>query len=135
MRKLIYLGIILGIISLVSPAKAQVRVSVNLNLQPDWGPSGYEYVEYYYIPEIDVYFDVVNKRYVYWENNAWVHRSKLPSRYRNVDLNKTYKVVMNTKNPWNNHASDKAKYSKHAKDRNQVSIKDNKKNAKKNKKK
>ena len=44
----------------VKDAAAQVRFNVNFNIgsQPVWGPIGYDYVEYYYLPDIEVYYYV-----------------------------------------------------------------------------
>lgn len=83
-------------------ASAQVSFHVNLNIgnQPDWGPVGYDHVDYYYLPDIDAYYDIPNHQYVYLEGNAWVHRAYLPVRYRGYNLYNGYKVVINSPNPW-----------------------------------
>ena len=60
MKKMI-IGLAIVITSgMAVPASAQVRVNLNINIgsQPAWGPAGYDYVEYYYLPDIDVYYYV-----------------------------------------------------------------------------
>jgi hypothetical protein len=98
---------------LFKSADAQLRINLGFNIgsQPDWGPVGYDHAEYYYIPDVDAYYDVPNHQYVYFENNVWVHRSGLPARYANYDLYNGYKVVVNERNPWLQHSAIRAKYS------------------------
>ncbi|HEY0176737.1 MAG TPA: hypothetical protein VGC08_10185 [Pedobacter sp.] len=103
MKKLLLIAA-LGIASLVTaPAKAQVRLSVNLGIQPAWGLRGYDHVDYYYLPDVDSYYDVPTREYVYFEGGSWVHRRYLPARYRNYDLYGGRKVVINSSNPWLRH--------------------------------
>ena len=82
---------------------AQVRVCVfcasNINEQPDWGPIGYEFVYYYYIPEMEVYYYVPGHQFIYQKKGIWVVSASLPARYSIFDLYKVYKVVLNNDNP------------------------------------
>lgn len=114
MRKIIYAAFLFGLCSVVTPTKAQVNVNINIDSQPLWGPVGYDYVRYYYIPEIDVYYDVPRRRYTYYQGNRWITRASLPSRYRHVDMYKTYKVVVNQADPWRKHSDMKRKYKRYA---------------------
>lgn len=102
MKKIIFTAALL--ISCISArfAKAQIGLHLSLNIgsQPDWGPVGYEHVSYYYIPDIDAYYDVETHEYIYLDGGLWVHRAYLPVRYRNYDLYGGYKVVINQPNPW-----------------------------------
>jgi len=81
---------------------AQVRVGVNINTgaQPDWGPYGYDYAQYYYFPDIDVYYDVLNREFVYFDGYDWISSPYLPSVYSNFDLYGAYKVVVNEQRPY-----------------------------------
>ncbi|HQS04855.1 MAG TPA: hypothetical protein PLT16_04385, partial [Daejeonella sp.] len=78
-----------------APVKAQVRVNINLGAQPEWGPTGYNHVDYYYLPDIETYYYVPKRQFIYLENGRWLFMSALPSRYRGYDLNNGYKVVIN----------------------------------------
>ncbi|HVW98769.1 MAG TPA: hypothetical protein VHA56_22570 [Mucilaginibacter sp.] len=82
--------------------KAQVSISLNLNIgsQPDWGPTGYDHVEYYYLPDIDCYYYVPGKQFVYRSGSQWVWRSSLPPQYSNYNLYNSYKVVINKPKPY-----------------------------------
>jgi len=113
MKKLILsAAILLGCLT-VKTATAQVSVSLGVNIgsQPAWGPVGYDYANYYYMPDIDTYYDVPTHQYVYFDNNVWVHRGYLPVRYRHYNLYNGYKVVINDRNPWLRHDVYRARYA------------------------
>lgn len=103
---------------------AQVNVSVNIGLQPVWGPVGYEHVDYYYLPEIEGYYDIPHRQFIYFNHGAWVHAAALPPQFGHVDLYHTYKVVINEPDPWLRHDVYKAKYVSYKTNHNQVVIRD-----------
>ncbi len=82
--------------------QAQVSVGVNINIgsQPVWGPVGYDYVEYYYLPDIDVYYYVPRRQFIYLSNGQWLFSLSLPVRYRAYDIYSGYKVVINEPRPY-----------------------------------
>lgn len=94
-------------------ADAQFHISVGLNIgnQPEWGPVGYDHANYYYMPDIDTYYDVNAHQYVYLQNNVWIHSGALPPRYANYDRYHGYKVVVNDRNPWERAATYRARYA------------------------
>jgi hypothetical protein len=94
------------------PAQSQVSVNVNIGSQVLWGPVGYDYVEYYYLPEIDVFYYVPTGEYIYWRGNQQVFVTYLPAIYH-VDLYSTYKVVVNEPKPYLQHNSYVVKYAKY----------------------
>lgn len=104
-------AIMLGCLSL-KPVHAQIGVNLNVNIgsQPDWGPVGYDHVDYYYLPDADAFYDVPAHQFIYLENSTWVRRSSLPSQYRNINLYNTYKVVVNESKPWTRHSTYVTKY-------------------------
>jgi hypothetical protein len=89
--KLIIIGIVL---LFAGTAQAQVSVRLNLGLAPAWGPVGYDDARYYYLPDVESYYDVQTSMFIYNLGGVWVHRRYLPSRYRDYDLYGGYKVVM-----------------------------------------
>ena len=93
MKKLMIL--LVAVVGFSAAASAQINVSINIGSQPAWGPTGYNHVDYYYMPDIDCYYDVPNKVYVYQEGNSWRRAKSLPSRYRNYDIYNGHKVVIN----------------------------------------
>ncbi|MDP4238094.1 MAG: hypothetical protein Q8904_01315 [Bacteroidota bacterium] len=90
--KLIVFGIML---ILACSLEAQLSVRLNIGTPPAWGPSGYDDVRYYYLPDIECYYDVQNSMFIYYSGNRWIHNRFLPGRYRNYDLYGGYKVPMN----------------------------------------
>ncbi len=92
------------------PTQAQVNASINIGSQPMWGPTGYDHVEYYYLPEIETYYYVPGNRFYYYDGGRWVNATRLPVRYARYDLFDTYKVVLNTNEPWRNHNSYRSRY-------------------------
>ena len=83
-------------------AEAQVRVGVDINVgaQPDWGPYGYDYAQFYYFPDIDVYYDIASQQFVYFDGYDWRYSPYLPSLYNGFDLYGAYKVVINEPRPF-----------------------------------
>jgi hypothetical protein len=76
---------------------AQVRLSLNVNIgsQPDWGPAGYDHVDYYYLPDIQSYYYVPTRQFIYLSGGNWIFSYGLPPAYRGYDLYSGYKVVVN----------------------------------------
>lgn len=99
MKKIILIAaLVLGGLA-YCPSFAQVAVNVNIGSQPMWGPVGYDYVEYYYLPEPGVYYYVPTGEFIYWNGFEWVFVYTLPPRYH-VNLYNTYKVVINEPRPY-----------------------------------
>ena len=96
----------------------------NIDKQPVWGPTGYDQVDYYYIPEADAYYNVSRQKYVYLQANKWVFRNSLPARHKNLDLYKTYKIVINGDKPYRQHKEHQTKYASYKNRRDQPVIKD-----------
>jgi hypothetical protein len=107
------LGLMTGMVN-VNRTEAQVHVGINIDIQPAWGPSGYNYAEFYYIPELNIYYDVINKLFFYYNRDRWISASYLPAIYSRYDFYSLYKVVLNNvRYPWkynNRHRSMYAKY-------------------------
>ncbi len=126
MRKLLFAAAILGCFFSFNKAGAQVRIHVGVNIgaQPDWGPVGYSHADYYYMPDIDAYYDVPAHEYVYYDNNVWVHGRALPPRYGNFDRYHSYKVVVNEHNPWERNDVYRNRYARYRGQRSQRVIRD-----------
>jgi hypothetical protein len=99
MKKL-FLIFALFIGAMLYKAEAQIHVNINIGNQPVWGPVGYDYVDYYYLPDLDVYYNVPRQQFVYFDFGRWIFAASLPSRFGQYDLFNTYKVVINERNPW-----------------------------------
>ena len=120
--KLIALGIFLFVSSLT---QAQVSVNVNLGAPPAWGPVGYSNVQYYYLPDVQAYYDIPASQFIFIKNGKWSRSRYLPGNYRNYNLYNGYKVVLNDyhgSRPYSNYNSHKVKYYKGYKGKPQKSI-------------
>jgi hypothetical protein len=110
--KLIAVGIILFASSTIH---AQVSVNVNIGSPPSWGPVGYAEAQYYYLPDVEAYYDVRATQFIYFGGGRWIRSRNLPNQYRNYDLYGGYKVVLNDyrgSRPYNNFRNHKVKYYK-----------------------
>ncbi|KRD61336.1 hypothetical protein ASE40_07305 [Flavobacterium sp. Root935] len=108
-----------------SQSQAQVSVNVNIGTPPAWGPVGYTDVRYYYLPDLETYYDVSTSNYVYLNNGRWVRTRALPAAYRNYDLYNEYKVVLTDyrgDRPYDNFKTHKVKYAKGYKGKPQKTI-------------
>lgn len=74
---------------------AQFSISVNIGPRPSWAPAVEANVRYYYLPDVDVYYDIPSSMFIYMDNGAWVRRQELPGRCRNYDLHHCRKMVIN----------------------------------------
>lgn len=84
----------------------------NIYNQPEWGPAGYDYAEYYYMPDIETYYSVANHQYIYLNNFKWFF-SSLPPANREVDIYNCYKIVMNEQRPFLHFKEHQKNYLKH----------------------
>ncbi|TAK56351.1 MAG: hypothetical protein EPO24_11305 [Bacteroidetes bacterium] len=100
-----------------------MRVSANIVDQPIWGPVGYEYVHYYYIPDIDCYYSVPDRQYIYWNGSVWIYSASLPAHYR-YDPYYSYKVVITGNRSYEDHEIHRQKYGKYKGKRSQEIIRD-----------
>jgi hypothetical protein len=96
-------------------AQAQVSINVNIGTPPNWGPQGNDNSRYYYLPDIDTYYDVAQSQFIYDNNGRWIRENRLPSRYRQYDLYGGYKVVLNDYRgdaPYTYHSKHRSNYPK-----------------------
>ena len=108
--------IIAGMMIFIAGAlPAQVSVNFTMGVPPPWGPVGYTGVHYYYLPDVEAYYDVRSSMFIYFGGGEWIHRSYLPARYKNYDLYGGYKVVMpdyHGNAPYSHFKEHKSKYAK-----------------------
>lgn len=120
----IILIIFLWSITSIMYAQDNTKDKSNVNVQPAWGPTGYDYVKYYYLPDIDVYYYVPQHLYYYSSRGHWFYSSYLPARFSNYDIFLNYKVVMNKVDPWQNAKNNREEYSAYKNRHNQLMIRD-----------
>jgi len=102
-----------------------INVNINIGRQPAWGPAGYNYVDYYYLPDINCYYNVNLGLFYFLNQGAWVSAQYLPPVFRNYNLYSMYKVVLNgVNNPWRYNNRDIRNYGQYRGVVNQVVIRD-----------
>lgn len=110
MKKLVLL--LLATVALVTAGHAQISLNVNIGTQPLWGPAGYQHAEYYYLPDIETYYYVPKREFIYLSNGKWMFTPALPARHRSYNLYEGYKVVLNVPKPYFSFTDHKVKYAK-----------------------
>lgn len=110
------------LISVTMAAKAQ---NANVSSQPLWGPTGYQQADYYYLPDVQTYYSVASRQFIFLNNGRWLYAAGLPAQYKNYDLYSGYKVVINRPRPFLNFSQDKILYAKFkGKKHKQISIRE-----------
>lgn len=115
MKRVLQVLPVLAILTTASvyTSNAQVSVSVNIGAQPQWGPAGYASVDYYYLPDIECYYYVPRRQFVYLSGPNWVFSYNLPSRYRSYDLYSGYKVVCSGPRPYMHYNEHRVSYARY----------------------
>ncbi|MDR0825110.1 MAG: hypothetical protein LBN74_08455 [Prevotella sp.] len=127
MKKFILaIALLIGIASLNNKVEAQsINISINIGSQPSWGPVGYDYVDYYYLPDINCYYNVNAGLFYYLDRGRWFSARYLPYAYSHYDLYGMYKVVLvNIANPWMYNSTHYRDYERYRGYRNQYVIRD-----------
>ena len=72
---------------------------------PAWAPPYSEGVRYYYLPDIEAYYDLSARQFVYLSNGRWYDSSQCPSIYAGFDLNNCFAIALdvNVYQPWMHH--------------------------------
>ncbi|OIR14350.1 hypothetical protein GALL_48230 [mine drainage metagenome] len=103
MKKLILLTVFVASSAIINYSAAQVRFNVNVGFGlPGWIAAGNTVAEYYYIPEIDAYYDVPQREFIYLNNGAWVFSAGLPGMYAGFDLYNCRKFPVYESRPYLN---------------------------------
>lgn len=102
----------LGLFAFALGANAQVSVNVNVGTPPTWAPATPAETEYYYLPDIDSYYDIRTTEYVYVDNGHWIRSRSLPVAYRTYSPTPARTVIVNNyhgRSPWVTHKVYKVK--------------------------
>lgn len=81
---------------------------------PIWAPKAPATTHYYYLPDIQTYYDVPAQRFIYQRNGFWVRTATLPTRYRGYDLYKGQIVFLTDYKgnaPFTYHNKHKVRYA------------------------
>jgi len=127
MKRIILIStVLITIVVSAQKVQAQVKVGVNINIgaQPEWGPVGYDHVDYYYMPDIGAYYYVPRHQFIYFSGGHWVFASALPPRYHGYDVYSGYKVVINEPRPYLHDEAYRERYAPYRGRHDQVIIRD-----------
>jgi len=85
---------------------------------PAWAPPYYPGVRYYYLPDIEAYYDLSNQDFVYLDDGQWMFSNSLPPMYSSYDLYNGYEIALDIDvfQPWMHHhlyASNYPRYYYH----------------------
>ncbi|MDN3677632.1 hypothetical protein QWY90_09920 [Flavobacterium paronense] len=106
------LKVIAIVLMLIVTSSITAQVTVNIGARPVWGPA-YTTEEYYYLSDIDSYYDIRQSQFIYLNNGTWVRSRALPRRYRNYNLNTGHIVVLNNyhgRSPYTHFKKHKVKF-------------------------
>ncbi|KAK9674598.1 hypothetical protein QE152_g41000 [Popillia japonica] len=107
----------------ITPSVYAQSINVNLDKQPAWGPMGYDTANFYYLPDLNIYFDVNNALFYFLNGSSWTSSQYLPTKYKKYDLYSLYKVVINNNSkPWQSNKEHKKTYSNYKDDKTQTPI-------------
>ncbi|MDR1380570.1 MAG: hypothetical protein LBJ47_03720 [Tannerella sp.] len=90
-------------------------ITVNIDMQPAWGLPGYDYVGFYYIPALNIYYDVTNRLFHFKDGQRWMISPYLPVSYAYYDFYSLYKVVLkNVRKPWKHNRRHRRIYAEYS---------------------
>lgn len=104
--------LLLGILAGNIPSNAQVNVQINIGNQPGWGPTGYDYAQFYYFPDYNFYYDIIKEQYIIYRNSGWYYVNTISNSYR-FDPYNAYKVVVNQNKPYLYNKTHKNNYAQY----------------------
>ncbi len=105
-KKISFAITIAAALSILQSCGPASYISVGVQYQnPPWAPPYYSGVRYYYLPDIEAYYDLSNRDFAYMDNGQWMFSPMLPSIYSGYDLYNGYVVALNFNvfQPWMHH--------------------------------
>lgn len=104
MKKILFSFLILSGIVLAGSANAQMRVDVGVrDNHPD----------YYYLPDVDMYYYIPANQYVYLYDDHWVFSNHLPPRYHDYDFAHGRRIYVYGIKPYLHHDVHYEQYNQH----------------------
>jgi hypothetical protein len=72
---------------------------------PGWAPPHYNGARYFYIPDIEVYYDLSDHNFAYLNNGLWIFTPQFPSIYAGFDLYNAFIITLDVTvyQPWRYH--------------------------------
>jgi len=87
------------------PYKYSTAVPQNTYETPHWAPPVYSGIRYYYLPDLECYYDIYSREYIFLDHARWIYSREIPYMYRDFDLNNCFVVIVNSNiyQPWMHH--------------------------------
>jgi len=92
--------------SYMTPANTSTTVIQETSYtNPQWAPPYYPGARYYYLPDIECYYDLSADEFVYLYEGQWNYSRTIPNMYSSFQLNNCFTVVLSTEvyRPWLHH--------------------------------
>jgi hypothetical protein len=72
---------------------------------PQWAPPYYSGARYYYLPDLESYYDLSTREFIFLNDGQWCYSYNIPSLYAGYDLNNCFAIVLdvNVFKPWMHH--------------------------------
>lgn len=87
---------------MMSPTRTVSTVTYE---NPQWAPPYYSGARYYYLPDIELYYDLSAREFIYLMDGRWNFSPYIPPMYRDYELDNSFCIVLNTRvyKPWLHH--------------------------------
>jgi hypothetical protein len=69
--------------------------------------------DYYYLPDVDAYYDVNDQCYFYFNGDSWISAAYLPGEYQNFDWRTARRFEVRTPRPYMNDDFYRSRYNGH----------------------
>lgn len=104
MKKITLLALFITLMSVINKTEAQVILGFNVNIgalvYAAPVASAYYGDDYYYYPDIDMYYSIAAQQYIYFDGGRWLFSSYIPAIYRGYNFNAIRRVNINEARPW-----------------------------------
>jgi len=111
MKRITFCLVLFASAAIFEKASAQPSLKLdNSQEQPKWAPAGNDNAEYYFLPDIDAYYYVPRKQFIYQSGGYWTFSSSLPKDLKGYNLHSGNKVVVNEAGAYRYFGEHKAKY-------------------------
>jgi hypothetical protein len=105
-RKIKLVTVFIALLPLFNSCKTPSYISTGVHYaNPLWAPSYFNGVRYYYLPDIEVYYDLSEQEFVYLDNGQWLFSPVLPPVFSSYDLYNGFVISLNLSvyQPWMHH--------------------------------
>lgn len=104
MKKITLLAMFITTLSVINKTDAQVRFGFNVRIGSPVVAApvmnNYYGDDYYYYPDIDMYYSIAAQQYVYLDGGRWLFSNAIPYMYRGYNFNEIRRININEARPW-----------------------------------